>query len=143
MISGGKQMKKLKVIAGSKQIYTTHEDENQVEVTASVSEKNDSMYIIFDHIDETTKQEVHTMVKIKEDKVDVRRKGAINNNLIFDKNKPYATEYETPYGVLDIKIITQAINYKILQSHVNLEIKYEIIMQGKKISDNIYFIRNC
>ena len=86
--------------------------------------------------------EINNIVKLKDGKVYVKRSGGLSSNLEFDINKPYVTDYETPYGLLDIKIITKSIESFILQDHVNLKITYEMIMQGKKISDNIYIIRN-
>lgn len=135
-------MKEIEAIIGSKQIYLSDEDTQKHKVVVKVSEKEESIYLFFDCIDESTQEMVHHQIKIKAGKVYVTRKGAIQNHLIFDKETPYVTSYQTPYGILDMTLITQAITCKILQDDINLEIKYEIIMQGEKISDNIYFIKS-
>jgi len=135
-------MEKLTLKIGSKQIYETHEDGYEQEVEATIGERSGSFYILFDQKDEASGLSTNNMIKIKEGKIEVRRKGALTTKLVFDEEKPYQTEYETEYGMMDLKIITKEISCQILQKDVNLKIKYEILMHGKKISDNIYFIES-
>jgi uncharacterized beta-barrel protein YwiB (DUF1934 family) len=135
-------MEKITLQIGNKQIYASHEDGYAQEIEATIGERMGSQYILFDQTDEPTGLVTKNMIKIKEGKVEIRRSGALTTTLVFDKNKVFETEYETEYGKMDIKIITKELTAKILQKDVNLEIKYEILMHGKKISDNIYFIRS-
>lgn len=122
------------------QKYEDHENRDEMLLDAIVAERNGSCYIKFDQVD--TNYTINNLVKLKDGVVTVKRTGTISSTMVFDKEKPYATEYETPYGQLDISVKVQEIKAEILQNDVNLMISYEMIMQGKKISDNIYFIES-
>lgn len=134
------EQRQLKLITSQK--YETHENTEEAIIDAIVAERNGSKYITFKQVIPDYNVEVSNIVKIKDNKVYVKRSGGLTSNLEFDINKPFITDYETPYGKLDIKIITKAIETFILQEHVNVKISYEMIMQGKKISDNIYLIES-
>lgn len=124
------------------QIYPDHENSEEAAIEAVVAERNGSAYITFKQPIPDYNVMINTMVKIKNGTVSVRRTGGVNMTLEFNLDKEYTTDYETPYGAMDIRIITTSIESEILQGHVNLKICYEMIMQGKKISDNIYLITN-
>ena len=124
------------------QKYEDHENRDEMLIDAIVAERNGSSYIKFDQVDTNYNVTINNLVKFKDGVVTVKRTGALSSTMVFDKEKPYSTEYETPYGSLDINVKVQEIKAEILQDHVNLMISYEMIMQGKKISDNIYFIES-
>ncbi|MGL4362357.1 MAG: DUF1934 domain-containing protein [Cellulosilyticaceae bacterium] len=128
------------------QLITTqsYEDEKQTEevmIDAIVAVRDGSGYVTFKQIDEDTKATIQTIVKLKKGIVYIKRMGTVKNELVFDTNKNYETTYKTPYGELPMCIRTKSITGNVLQEDVNLTICYEIVMQGKKISDNIYTIK--
>lgn len=125
------------------QKYETHENTDEMLIDAIVAERNGSTYITFKQKLEEHNVEVSNMVKIKDNRIQVKRSGALKSDLTFDIAKSCNTEYETPYGLLDLCVNTQSIESFILQEHVNVKICYEMIMQGKKISDNIYMITSA
>lgn len=134
------ETRQLKLI--TTQAYETHENTDEMLIDAIVAERNGSTYITFKQPIPDHNVVVNNMVKIKGPTVQVKRSGGLTSNLEFDINKEFTTSYETPYGFLDIRIKTKSIESFILQDDVKLKICYEMIMQGKKISDNIYIITN-
>lgn len=124
------------------QKYEDHENRDEMLLDAIVAERNGSIYIKFDQVDTNYNVTVNNLIKLKDNVVTVKRTGALSSTMVFDKEKPYATDYETPYGKLDINVKVHEITAEILQNHVNLMISYEMMMQGKKISDNIYLIES-
>lgn len=135
-------MKNLKLKLTTSQQYEEHDNVDEMIVEAVVAKRNGSSYITFKQFDPNYNVTINNLVKIKEGVVLVKRTGAIESTMVFDVNKPYSTHYETPYGKLDICVTTKEIQDEINGEDVKLQIKYEMVMQGKKISDNIYCVES-
>lgn len=135
-------MQTLKLKLMTVQKYEEHDNTDEMIVEAVVASRNGSEYITFKQFDPNYNVTINNMVKIKNGVVTIKRSGALESTMIFDIEQPYATHYETPYGKLNIYVTTHEIESQILQDDVKLKISYEIMMQGKKISDNIYYIES-
>lgn len=130
----------LKIIDSQK--YDTHQDTNETIVQGTVAARGDSTYITFKQKDESFGVMITTLIKIKKGVVSVKRQGGIQSSLVFDIIKPQETLYQTPMGEMEICIETHEIENRTTQQNVHLKIGYTIFMQGKKTSENMYFIQN-
>lgn len=135
-------MKTLNLKLTTIQQYEDHDNKEEMMIEGVVAERGGSEYITFKQFDPNYNVTIGNMVKIKNGVVTVKRSGAIESTMVFDKEKPYTTQYETPYGQLDIYVTTREVESQIVQDSVKLKISYEMMMQGKKISDNIYCIES-
>ncbi len=122
------------------QHYEDHTNTEEQAIDAVVACRNGSQYITFKQVMPEHRIEVSNLIKFKDGKVTIKRSGALSSHMEFEVGKPYATDYETPYGKLDVRVQTQEVVCEVLQDDVNLKICYEMIMQGNKISDNMYSI---
>jgi len=129
-------MKNVHIKAYDKQTYETYDDVNETEFEGQLAFKNDSIYITYKDLD----MGVTTLIKIKDAAVSVKRQGSLKGNLEFNPQNPYKTIYYTPYGEMEIEIITKKCNVCHLEQSVKIDIEYKLMMQGKLISDNIYRI---
>ncbi|MEF9959381.1 MAG: DUF1934 domain-containing protein [Niameybacter sp.] len=133
------EARKFKLVTTQK--YEEHDHIEEMMIEGVVAERNGSQYIKFEQVDTTYNVTINNLIKVKEGVVTIKRSGALNATMIFDLAKPYTTDYETPYGTLDVAVTTHEIKSHFADG-VSLMISYEIMMQGKKISDNIYFIES-
>ena len=124
------------------QKYAEHDNTEEMQIEAIVAKRGASTYITFKQPIPDTTLEVSNIVKIKNGVASVKRSGAFTSNLEFDITREYLTDYETPYGQLDLRIITHGVESFVTEETVHLEISYEMHMQGRKVSDNIYTITN-
>ena len=129
-------MKEAQITVYDKQIYPDHSDEAENKFLGNFTFKNESIYITY----KDQEQNVTTIIKAKNSVVSIKRLGAMQGNLEFDSNKPNKTIYSTPYGEMEIEIITKKCDIYFLEKGVKLYIEYKIMMQGEKVSDNIYLI---
>ena len=129
-------MKEAQTTVYDKQIYPTHSDEAENKFSGNITFKNESVYITY----KDEEQNITTVIKAKDNRVSVKRLGAIRGNLEFDSNKPHRTIYSTPYGDMDMEIVTQKCEVYFLTKGVKIHIEYKIMMQGEKVSDNIYLV---
>lgn len=129
-------MNDVKIQVYDKQIYEEHEDINEMQFEGQTTFKNNSIYVTY----KDPEMGVTTIIKIKNGVVFVKRLGALKGDLEFNKQQPHKTIYYTPYGEMEIEIITKECDLFFLEKGIKIYIDYKIIMQGKKISDNIYMI---
>ena len=84
--------------------------------------------------DENTK--TSNMIKFNNDIVEITRKGQVDGKLIFQENQKKQSLYSTPMGDLLIEVLTKEIEVSDDDDDVNLKIKYQIHVDGNKVSDN-------
>ncbi|WP_180270774.1 DUF1934 domain-containing protein [Sporanaerobium hydrogeniformans] len=119
-----------------KQIYESHSDTNETKFKGQLTYKGSSVYITF----KDTQTGVTTFIKAKKGIVSVKRMGSLQGNLEFNREMPHRTLYFTPYGEMEIQIITHSCQVEAKEKGIKIALDYQIRMQGKKISDNIYII---
>ena len=98
--------------------------------------KKDKHYLLYEEYenDETTK--TSNMIKFNNDIVEITRKGQVDGKLIFQENQKKQSLYSTPMGDLLIEVLTKEIEVSDDDDDVNLKIKYQIHVDGNKVSDN-------
>ena len=60
----------------------------------------------------------------------------MSGNLTFDVGEKNETTYSTPFGDLNMDIITNDIQIEELDKQINLKIVYELFAQNEKVSDH-------
>ncbi len=129
-------MQDVKIKVYDKQIYETHHDANETPFDGQITFKGKSTYVSY----KDPKTGIATFIKVHEGVVSVKRMGPFQGNLEFNQDKPHRTIYFTPYGEMEIQITTKSCDIETYPKGIKISIAYEIMMQGKKISDNIYII---
>lgn len=81
---------------------------------------------------ETTK----SMVCVKPDYFKIIRKGAITTTMIFESNRSAATDYQTPYGVLQMQTDTQKVVLEEFPDRLEVQLFYQLKVNGEVISDS-------
>ncbi|MBE6023965.1 MAG: DUF1934 domain-containing protein [Cellulosilyticum sp.] len=127
-------MKDVQIRIYDKQIYSSHFDESQNEFKGKIAVKDNDIYILYK--DQTT--QTNTTIKASEQGVSIKRTGAMNGNLQFEKGKTTRCLYGTPYGNMLIDIETANIEVYLLEKGVKIYIEYAMLMDGEKMSDNIF-----
>lgn len=99
--------------------------------------KKDKHYLLYDEIEEESQSKTSNLIKFNNDVVEIIRKGAIGGRLVFEENATKQSLYSTPMGDLLIELFTQEIALNEQQEgNVDLKVKYQIHIDGNKVSDN-------
>lgn len=112
---------------------------DNVEVLASGQHyvKNNKHYLLYDEIETEEQKKTSNIIKFNNDMVEIIRKGNMGGRLVFEENAMKQSLYSTPMGDLLIEILTEKITVSEQKSgDVALEVKYQIHVDGNKISDN-------
>lgn len=73
-----------------------------------------------------------TTLEIENEKVTLIREGATEARMIFDYNDPTVSLYSTPYGSLQISILTRKLDVDVNDKGGKIDIDYEISIGGDK-----------
>lgn len=72
-----------------------------------------------------------TKVKIYKDEIFLVREGTTSTKMEFKKNKNYVTLYNTPYGMLELKINTKDLKVDVDEKGGEVQINYNISISGQ------------
>ncbi|MBE5867359.1 MAG: DUF1934 domain-containing protein [Lachnospiraceae bacterium] len=117
--------------------FDAAQEETNIE-TVSVAqyyEKNNSHYIIYDEIDEDSEENTKNIIKFKEDKMELTKKGLVNVHMIFEKDKKNLTNYATPFGNILIGIDAQKITMDKQEEHIKVNVDYALEVNYEHLAD--------
>lgn len=98
--------------------------------------KNNRHYLLYEEIDDETQGRINNIIKFNDEIVEVTRKGSISTKLVFRENTRNQSVYSTPMGDFVMDIVTGKIVIKEHDSGLDLNVDYQILIDGNKISDN-------
>lgn len=98
--------------------------------------KKDKHYLLYEEYENDENTKTSNMIKFNNDIVEITRKGQVDGKLIFQENQKKQSLYSTPMGDLLIEVLTKEIEVSDDDDDVNLKIKYQIRVDGNKVSDN-------
>lgn len=98
--------------------------------------KKDKHYLLYEEYENDENTKTSNMIKFNNEIVEITRKGQVDGKLIFQENQKKQSLYSTPMGDLLIEVLTKEIEVSDDDDDVNLKIKYQIHVDGNKVSDN-------
>lgn len=124
----------LKIIG--KQV-TVESEEQQLEFVTEGKyyEKGDSVYLVYDESQFSGMEGCTTSLKITGDKIRMKRYGntiALDTEIEFEKGKRFKGFYDTPFGSVEMEVLTNDITNNIERSNGSgsLNIDYHISLRG-------------
>ncbi len=120
-----------------------YEDGQKEEVETAAAgtyfEKGGTHYIRYDQ--EDGEDFIHNMIKIRTDRMEIVKKGAVDTRMIFEKGRKNAAPYMTLAGRLLMEISTR--EFMAFQSGklVGAETEYALAINGQHVSDNRITVR--
>lgn len=126
----------LKIVG--KQINTdsaTEEQQLEFITEGKYYEKGDSVYLLYDESEFSGMEGCTTSLKITGDKIKMKRYGEtirIDTEIEFEKGKRFKGFYETPYGAVEMEVLTNNIvnNIERSEGKGSLNIDYHISLRG-------------
>ncbi len=125
-------------IKGLQDMRDTREEKMELITLGKYSKRNGSYYVSYNESEVTGMEGVVTTVKIKEDKVTVKRFGKVNDSLVFEKNKRNICHYNTPYGAMMIGINTNRLSSNMDEDGGMVDIDYSIDINNVMTGNNTF-----
>lgn len=101
-----------------------------------LSEREGVLYVLYEENTEDG-QTIKNLLKIEKEpfQVSLKKSGAVSWKMIFEQGKKDKSEYETPYGALEIGAETKVVKVWREQEKTSLQLVYTLFIQGEKQAD--------
>lgn len=94
-------------------------------------EKGDSFYLIYEESEFSGMPGCKTSLKISENSLRMNRLGEVHTALEFEKGKRYNGIYDTPYGPVEMEVLTDRFEKNINSEGLGeLDVDYTISLKG-------------
>lgn len=109
------------------------EDEDDIEIFSAGRYyfKNGKHYILYDELVEETGETLKNVITLKNDIMEVQKKGSVNARMVFERGKKNMSWYDTPFGSLYAGVevirmqVTEEENLLEITVDYRLEVNYE------------------
>lgn len=111
------------------------EDQMEFVTEGKFYKEEDSVYLVYDESEFSGMEGCTTSLKITGNKVNMRRFGEdmhFDTEMKFEQGKRFKSLYDTPYGAVEMEILTNSINNKIEKEEGKgtINIDYHISLKG-------------
>ena len=123
---------------GSARGSSDEETETTSLVTTGIYHCRDgNQYIKYDEIFEGIEGKASNLLTIRGDVVEVRKTGALETHMVFDKQQKTTMLYKTPYGTLHMNITTTDLTTSEHQDNIDIKAKYTLEANEETLSKNV------
>lgn len=103
--------------------------------------RNKTHYLLYDEVLDGSTEPTHNMIKLRPGLMEVRKKGAVNVQMIFEKDKKNIAYYRTPMGTLEMEIAATRVMLTEAGQWMEIRAEYALGMNGSAVADCVMQIR--
>ncbi|RST83973.1 DUF1934 domain-containing protein [Blautia sp. SG-772] len=103
--------------------------------------RNNTHYLLYEEQMEGLDEPIRNLVKIRPGHMEVRKKGPVQTNMVFETEKQNMACYQTPYGPIQMDITTTGVNLGEEEELLEIKTEYVLGMNGQKVADCQMHIR--
>ena len=113
------------------------EDAEEIEVIqrGQYYQRNGAHYLMYEEPIEGTDDTILNRIKVKDNEVQVTKKGAVNTILSFQENEKNMTNYATPFGNLVMGIHTHQIDLTVQEDKILVHVDYALDVNYEFLAD--------
>lgn len=98
--------------------------------------KNGKHYVLYDELVEGMLGSIKNTIKITGDnKLEMKKSGITNTNMVFEKEKINVTQYDTPYGEMMVGVYTKDMKVDVTEDTIDVSIAYALDVNSEKVAD--------
>lgn len=114
------------------------EDEDQVEVFSAGKyySKNGKHYVFYEEADEQAGAMVKNRITLEQGRMEVKKTGAVQAQLIFEEKNKNTSWYNTPFGPLMTGIQVQEMQITEQEQQLEALIDYKLEINGEQVADS-------
>ena len=120
---------------------TVGEDKLEVITAGQYYLKNGKHYITYEDVSEDGRTRERNIIKIREDRAEVIKKGETSVHMIFEKDKKNYSCYDVPYGKMMVGLETSRMEVTEEEDRLELRLEYRLEMDDQHIADCLVEIR--
>ena len=119
-------------VAGLQMITEEGEEEPvEIVVPGDYYFRNGSHYLRYEEILDETASPTVNYIKMWDHGMEVRKKGLVNVQMVFERGKKNMAYYTTPFGTLEMGISATHLELKELQDRLEMKVNYSLDMNNE------------
>lgn len=97
--------------------------------------RNGNYYVKFEEEAEGFSEKTKCLLKMKENHVELTKKGLVDSCMVFEKGKSHVTRYKTPFGMILMGIRTGHLHMLEEENAMAIQIEYELEAEEQHMAD--------
>lgn len=97
--------------------------------------KNGGHYIVYDEVAEGLNENTRNVIHIKDNELNMMKRGVINAEMLFTQNRKNLTSYGTPYGSIMVGIDTDKLEILEEEERLAVHIEYALELNHEHFAD--------
>ncbi len=97
--------------------------------------KNGKHYILYDEFMEGFASVTKNVLKLKDDSLEITKRGTSNVHMLFEKDKKNMTCYTTPFGSMMMGIDAHSISIEESEQEIHVQIDYALDVNYEHLAD--------
>lgn len=102
----------------------------------TMHQKNNNYYIIYKEPENTGMGNTTTTLKAETNSVTISRSGAVNMRQVFQRDLAHRGFYQTPYGDMEMVVITRNIEVSLTDLGGSIKLEYELKLDHSMLGMN-------
>lgn len=104
-------------------------------------ERNGCRYLLYQEQDAESEASTANTLKIRDNMLELSRKGNIYSRMAFITGQTHSTDYVTACGTLQLEVFTEALKCRWAETEACIRITYRLLMAGECLSLNKLVIK--
>ncbi len=122
-------------ISGSRELFG---QDDSIELTvAGELQHSDGAYMLSYSDERYTGDTSHTDITVKDGSVFLVRTGDDESEMVLEKDKPFASEYRTPFGKLNMLVLPTMVEADMHPDKGHIELEYIMDIAGSQILNKL------
>jgi uncharacterized beta-barrel protein YwiB (DUF1934 family) len=97
--------------------------------------RNGKHYIIYEELLEGTNETVQNCIKLQKGRMEVKKKGVIQAEMIFEQNRKNTSWYGTPYGNMMAGIEVNSMQMAETEEMIQVDVDYSLELNYEHLAD--------
>ena len=127
--------KEVMVTLSGLQLGDSGEDTVETVHIGEYYEKNGVHYLFFDELLEGHKTPIRNMLKLRNEKLEVRKRGPVSAELVFEEGEVTESAYNIPYGSFLVGVHTKGVCLGVEEEKIEMTASYELMVNGAHCLD--------
>lgn len=115
-------------------------DEMEFITEGKLYRRNGTVYLIYEESELSGIPGCQTRLRLRDGEIQMKRFGdgaGSGTEILFEKGKRYTGYYDTPFGAIEIEVLTNDVASNISEDGGNIDIDYDISLKGLAEGRNV------
>ena len=122
-------------VKGLHTLEDTQKDEVEVISAGKYYKRNGKHYVLFEETVEGSGESINSRIKLAGERMEVCQKGAVNSQLVFERNRKNESWYGTPYGNMLAGIRVKDMKMEESEDIIKASVDYSLELNYEHMAD--------